>query len=75
MRTMDNESVGLLIARARHRKGLTQRQFAELLGVSSSTVADWERGKSYPLRMAGRLEAALGITIPPRDPEPETAVS
>ena len=63
---MGNESVGLLIARARHRRDLTQRQFAKLLGVSSSTVADWERGKHYPMRMVGRIEAALGIVIPPR---------
>lgn len=72
---MSNESVGLLIARARQRKRLTQVQLAEELGVSPSTVANWERGASYPLRMAGVIEELLGIAIPARDPEPAKAAS
>lgn len=63
---MDTESVGILIARARHRKRWTQDQLAEALGVSPSTVKNWERGESYPLRTAGLVEEVLGITIPPR---------
>ena len=63
---MSNETVGLLIARARHRKDMTQVEFARALGVSPSTVANWERGASYPLRKAGAIEALLGITLPAR---------
>jgi DNA-binding transcriptional regulator YiaG len=56
--------VGVLIARARHRKRLSQRELADLLGVSKSTVANWEVGKHFPLRKAGAIEEALEITIP-----------
>jgi transcriptional regulator with XRE-family HTH domain len=66
---MSNESVGLLIARARQRKRLTQVQLAEELGVSPSTVANWERGETYPVKLAGIVEEYLGITIPAREQE------
>lgn len=62
-----HDAVGKLIARARHRKGLTQEQLAHALDVSPSTVADWERGQHYPLRKAGLIEAFLDITIPARE--------
>lgn len=63
---MDTESIGILIQRARHRKHLTQQEMADALEVSKSTVANWERGESYPLRNAGAIEELLGITIPAR---------
>jgi transcriptional regulator with XRE-family HTH domain len=66
---MSNEPVGILIARARHRKGMSQAQMAEALGVSPSTVANWERGAAWPLKKAGLVEELLGITIPARDPD------
>lgn len=72
---MSNETVGLLIARARQRQRMTQAQLAERLGVSPSTVANWERGASYPLKFAGVVEEVLDITIPARDAEPEAAAS
>jgi transcriptional regulator with XRE-family HTH domain len=63
---METDSVGILIARARHRKGMTQQELADALGVAKSTVGDWERGESYPLRFAGVVEEVLDIKIPPR---------
>ena len=66
---MTSEPVGITIQRARHRKRLTQRELADELGVSASTVANWERGAHFPLRFAGRIEELLDITIPPA---PET---
>ena len=62
---MTAEPIGILIQRARHRKRLTQQQLADALEVSKSTVANWERGESYPLRNAGAIEELLNITIPP----------
>jgi ribosome-binding protein aMBF1 (putative translation factor) len=67
---MPTDHVGIIIARARQARRLTQVQLAEALEVSPSTVADWERGASYPLRKAGLVEQFLGITIPPRDEIP-----
>ncbi len=74
---MESETVGILIARARQRKGLTQVELARVLGVAASTVANWERGVSYPLRKPALIEDALGITIPPppRAPEPQEIAS
>ena len=72
---MAKEPVGLLIARARHRKRMTQVQLAEALGVSPSSVANWERGATYPLKCAGLIEELLGITIPAEESAPAQAAS
>lgn len=37
---------------------------ADALGVSKSSVANWERGEHFPLRYAGAIEELLEITIP-----------
>ncbi|WP_375505224.1 helix-turn-helix transcriptional regulator [uncultured Nostoc sp.] len=34
------------ISELREREGITQRQLAELLGVTDNTVANWESGRS-----------------------------
>ena len=39
----------------RKRLGLTQRQFAELLGVHEVTVAKWEAGMQAIRRTHGKL--------------------
>jgi len=62
--------IGTRIARRRHVLGLTQQQLADRVGVSKSTVANWERGKHFPLRYLGKVEAVLGIQL---DPPPEQA--
>lgn len=68
----EDNSVGLLIKRARQRKRMTQEQLAVLLKVSRPTVTNWENGTHYPLRYAGAIEEALGITLPAQ-PEDEVA--
>lgn len=67
---MTSEPVGITIQRARHRKRLTQRELADELGVSASTVANWERGTHFPLRYAGRVEELLEISIPAPEATP-----
>jgi putative transcriptional regulator len=44
-----------LIARARLRTGLTQAQFAALLGVSRRTLEQWEQGRREPSGAAKTL--------------------
>jgi transcriptional regulator with XRE-family HTH domain len=62
---MPNETpTGIMIKRARERKRWTQQQLADALSVSKATVARWESGEHFPLRTAGAIEEALGITIP-----------
>jgi transcriptional regulator with XRE-family HTH domain len=75
---MPNESAGRTIARARQLRRMSQRQLAIALGVSPSTVANWERGAAYPLKLGGLVEEFLGITIPAREheaAEPEAQAS
>jgi putative transcriptional regulator len=36
------------IVRAREKAGLTQAEFAKLLGVSVRTLQDWEQGRREP---------------------------
>ena len=47
------------IAAARVNSNLNQREFAEKIGVSLSTVVNWEKGKTEPdasqLRMISQL--------------------
>src|SRR3990172_856870 len=43
------------IVRARLKSGLTQAQFAALLGVSKRTLEQWEQGRRKPSRAAKTL--------------------
>jgi len=42
-------------AEARSRTGLSQEQFAKLLGVSARTLQDWEQGRREPTGAAKTL--------------------
>lgn len=43
-----DKTIGLVIKRERQKLGLTQRELAVKIGVSSSTVSYWEVCKNYP---------------------------
>ncbi|MCI8395884.1 MAG: helix-turn-helix transcriptional regulator [Acutalibacter sp.] len=45
---MDQNKTGKFIAGERKRKALTQKQLAEMLGISDKTVSKWERGGGFP---------------------------
>ena len=62
------------VRRLRARLGLTQEQYARLLGVTWTTVSRWERGQAKPdakgLAKLGRLQEILnliGDAIRPQD--------
>lgn len=40
--------MGIKIKEMRIKRGLTQKQLAELLGVKQQNVSDWERGERSP---------------------------
>ncbi len=42
---------------------LTQSGLADRLGVSRGTVANWERGKHFPLRYRYLVEQVMGISL------------
>ena len=52
------------IAPLRERKGLTQEQLAQKLGVSRATVAMWETLKAWPSsEILPEMARILGVTI------------
>lgn len=45
---MKNKDVPILIKKLRDRLGLTQEQFAQKVGVTFSTINNWEKGTRTP---------------------------
>ena len=45
---MDQIQIGKFIAEERKRKNYTQRQLADILGISDKTISKWERGNGFP---------------------------
>lgn len=45
---MDQIIIGRFVAQERKRKGYTQKQLSEKLGISDKTVSKWERGNGFP---------------------------
>lgn len=45
---MNQIITGKFISEERKRKGYTQRQLADILGISDKTVSKWERGNGFP---------------------------
>ncbi|MDD6429022.1 MAG: helix-turn-helix domain-containing protein [Lachnospiraceae bacterium] len=45
---MDTDELGLTIRTYRKKKGLTQRELGDLLGISDKMVSRWENGLSIP---------------------------
>jgi transcriptional regulator with XRE-family HTH domain len=69
------------LAFARKKKGLTQTQLADLLGVKSGkqTISNWELGKSEPalsdlIRLAELLEVTVGWLVDGGQPQPPSPV-
>lgn len=48
------------VVEARHRVGLSQDQFALLLGVSKRTLQDWEQGRREP---SGAAKSLIAIAM------------
>ncbi len=40
--------IGKFIAEERKRKGYTQKQLSEKLGISDKTISEWECGNEFP---------------------------
>lgn len=58
------KTLGMNLADARRKKGLTQEAVAEKLGVSRQTVSKWETGESLPdIRQAKRLSQLYSMTL------------
>jgi len=61
---MDYEKTGALIQETRIKKGMTQAQLAECLGVTDKAISKWERGKSFPdVAMLKPLAQTLELSV------------
>lgn len=45
---MDQIKIGRFIAEMRKQQHYTQREFADILGISDKTVSKWETGNGLP---------------------------
>lgn len=61
---MDTKKIGKFISENRKRKGLTQEQLGNILGVSNKTISRWENGNYMPdLSLLIPLSEALDISL------------
>jgi len=61
---MQSNRVGNLLAGARHKAGLTQKELADKLGVRQNMISDYERGRRrLSLQMAKRIAKILNIKV------------
>lgn len=61
---MNSYITGATIKILRERKGLTQLQLAEEIGVSSKAVSKWETAKGLPdISLVEPLSQALGVSV------------
>ena len=61
---MDSYITGATIKTLREKKGITQAQLAEILGVGSKAVSKWETAKGLPdITLIEPLAKALGVSV------------
>lgn len=57
-------NIGRILIEHRHKKGITQDDLAEHIGVSKASVSKWETGTTYPdISLLPRLAAFFNISI------------
>lgn len=61
--------LGERIRIARERKGLTQAELAQEVGVARETVGNWETGQTSPRNKLTKLEEALSVQLAKRNGE------
>jgi len=61
---MDALHTGNVIAEHRKQQNLTQKELAELLGVTDKAVSKWERGLNFPdISLLEKVASALQISV------------
>lgn len=61
---MKKQTMGEIISSLRRNKGMTQKDLAQIMGVTDKAVSKWERNLSCPdIGSIPRLAEALGTTV------------
>ena len=60
---MNQIKIGRFIADERKRKGYTQKQLSEKLGISDKTISKWERGNLEMENWLRVLLIAIGLVV------------
>ena len=61
---MDTYITGSIIKNLREKKGITQLQLSDILGVSSKAVSKWETGKGFPdITLIEPIAKALSVSV------------
>jgi transcriptional regulator with XRE-family HTH domain len=61
---MNTYITGMAIKELREKKGLTQLELSEKIGVSAKAVSKWETGKGFPdITLIEPLAAALSVSV------------
>jgi DNA-binding XRE family transcriptional regulator len=54
---MNEEAIGLTFVEIRKRAGVTQQQLADVVGVSKTSVRNWEHGREEPRLFIWQVKA------------------
>ena len=61
---MEKETFGVMVARLRKERGMTQSDLAEKMCVTDKAVSKWERDISYPdIASLPKLAEILGVSV------------
>ena len=62
---MNQKKIGSFLKELRNEKGITQEQFAEILGVSGRSVSRWETGSNMPdISLLVEIADYFDVSIP-----------
>ena len=62
---MDQKKIGKFLKELRKEKGVTQEQFAEVLGTSGRTISRWETGSNMPdISLLVEIADFFDVSIP-----------
>lgn len=69
-------NIGKIIRDARIKKGYTQEQLGEIMGVQKSAIAKWENGRVVNIKRENLKKLAEVLSIPPYElVAPDSVVS
>ncbi len=61
---MNNYVTGITVRQLREKKGITQKDLADILCVSDKTISKWETGRGLPdISLLEPLAASLGVSL------------